>query len=77
MDHADHVALLSDGVPDTPGEWADLGAGDGAFTLALAELLPAGSMIHAIDSDPGALAELGRVGPPPVLVRDLEGGSCS
>jgi len=60
VDHADHVALLRGGGPEEPGTWADLGAGEGAFTLALAELLPAGSMIHAIDRDPRALAELGR-----------------
>ena len=60
MDHADHVALLRDGVPNEPGVWADLGAGEGAFTLALADLLPAGSTIHAIDRDARALAELGR-----------------
>lgn len=54
MDHADHVRLLRDGV--TAGVWADLGAGPGAFTLALADLLPAGSVIHAIDEDAKALA---------------------
>lgn len=31
--------------------WADLGCGSGTFTLALAELLSAGSHIHAIDHD--------------------------
>ena len=71
MDHADHVALLRDGVvaADARGGtssagatevWADLGAGTGAFTLALAELLPAGSTIHAVDRDAGSLAELER-----------------
>ena len=60
MDHADHVRLLRDGVPDTTGTWADLGAGEGAFTLALADLLPPDSTIHAIDRDRGALAELER-----------------
>ncbi len=55
MDHADHVRLLRDGV--TAGVWADLGAGEGAFTLALAELLPADSVIHAVDKDAKALAE--------------------
>ena len=58
MEHADHVALLRDGVPSVPGVWADLGAGKGAFTLALADLLPAGSLIYAIDKDTGALREL-------------------
>ena len=42
---------------DVIGIWGDLGAGEGAFTLALADLLPAGSTIHAVDKDRGALAE--------------------
>lgn len=68
MNHADHVALLegepgirsSAGIPlrGTGGIWADLGAGDGAFTLALAELLGAGATIHAIDRDRSVLAHL-------------------
>src|SRR5919109_898496 len=58
MDHADHVRLLRDGVPHEPGTWADLGAGEGAFTLALADLLPPGSVIYAIDKDANALREL-------------------
>ena len=56
MDHADHVALLRDAV--TPGgTWADIGAGTGAFTLALADLLGPGSRIVAVDRDGGALRE--------------------
>src|SRR5438445_4511538 len=58
MDHADHVRLLRQAVPRESGTWADLGAGSGAFTLALADLLPAGSTIHAIDKDAEALREL-------------------
>ncbi len=54
MRHADHVALLRDGVPPG-GTWADLGSGEGAFTLALAELLGPGSGIHSVDTDGGAL----------------------
>jgi trans-aconitate methyltransferase len=58
MEHADHVRLLRGGVPaNEVGVWSDLGAGPGAFTLALADLLPAGSTIHAVDKDSGALAE--------------------
>lgn len=60
MDHADHVALLRDGVRRVRSAWADLGAGTGAFTVALADLLPAGSTIYAIDRDGAALAELER-----------------
>ncbi len=58
MEHADHVRLLRDGVPGTGGEravWADLGAGTGAFTLALAELLGPGATIYAVDRDAAAL----------------------
>ena len=35
--------------------WADLGAGEGAFTLALAELLGPGATIHVLDRDRRAL----------------------
>ncbi len=38
--------------------WADLGCGTGTFTLALANLLPAGSIIHAVDRDQQALAAI-------------------
>jgi SAM-dependent methyltransferase len=41
-----------------PTTWADLGCGDGTFTLALAHLLVAGSMIHAIDRDRAALRKI-------------------
>ena len=60
MNHADHVRLLQGGVPRETGTWADLGAGEGAFTLALADLLPPDAVVHAIDKDRGALAELER-----------------
>ena len=35
--------------------WADFGAGAGAFTLALADVLGAGAEIHALDRDGKAL----------------------
>jgi ubiquinone/menaquinone biosynthesis C-methylase UbiE len=57
VDHADHVRLLRDGVP-RGGRWADLGAGTGAFTLALAELIGPGGEVSAVDRDRGALREL-------------------
>jgi ubiquinone/menaquinone biosynthesis C-methylase UbiE len=59
MDHADHVRLLRAGVT-RGGRWADLGAGTGAFTLALAELLGPGGEVVAVDRDGGALRELER-----------------
>jgi len=39
--------------------WADLGAGEGAFTLALADLLGPGAHITAVDKDAGALGAIG------------------
>ena len=60
MDQADHVALLRPGVPAGGGVWADLGAGSGAFTLALAELLGPGAGIVALARDGEALAEAER-----------------
>ena len=45
-----------------PGEtWADIGAGTGAFTLALADLLGPGGRIVALDRDAGALLENARL----------------
>jgi len=53
----DAVSLLSPpGRQLQPaGHWLDLGAGDGTFTRALAELLPAGCTIEAVDRDASAL----------------------
>lgn len=56
MEHADHVRLLQGGVAVSGGVWADLGSGEGAFTLALADLLGPGATIHAVDRDRGALS---------------------
>jgi SAM-dependent methyltransferase len=53
--HADHVRLLRDGVPRRGGVWADLGSGEGAFTLALAELIGPSGEIYSVDLDASAL----------------------
>jgi ubiquinone/menaquinone biosynthesis C-methylase UbiE len=55
MDHADHVRLLRDGVRGGGMTWADLGSGEGAFTLALADLLGPHGSIHSVDRDRRAL----------------------
>lgn len=57
MRRRDAVELLAGSGVDAlgPTTWADLGCGDGTFTLALAELLPSGSSIHALDRDASAL----------------------
>jgi SAM-dependent methyltransferase len=62
--HADLVDLLRGGVNSIGGRWADLGAGEGAFTLALADLLGPGAYVTAVDRDgsatSGLVAEVGR-----------------
>ena len=58
MNHSDLVGLIEDGVTERGGRWADLGAGAGAFTLALADLLGPGAHITAVDRDAGALRNL-------------------
>jgi ubiquinone/menaquinone biosynthesis C-methylase UbiE len=51
------MRLLSGGVTPKGGSWADLGAGEGAFTLALADLLGSEGLIYAVDKDRRALSE--------------------
>ena len=59
VNHTDLVGLLRDGVDAKGGQWADLGAGEGAFTLALADLLGPGAHITAVDREAGSLRDLG------------------
>ena len=54
MDHADHVALIRGGVEGAGPRWLELGAGEGAFTLALADVLGPGPD-RAVDRDRRAL----------------------
>jgi SAM-dependent methyltransferase len=57
MDHADHVALIRGGVEGAGKQWLELGAGEGAFTLALADVLGPGAEILASDRDARALRQ--------------------
>jgi ubiquinone/menaquinone biosynthesis C-methylase UbiE len=61
MDHADHVALIRNGIPKPGGVWADFGSGHGAFTLALAEILEPGGRIYSVDRQAAALHQQARV----------------
>lgn len=51
MDHKDHVDLLRPANLSQGGVWADFGAGSGAFTLALSELVGLKAEIYAVDKD--------------------------
>ncbi|MGD0879138.1 MAG: class I SAM-dependent methyltransferase [Anaerolineales bacterium] len=60
MDHTDHVDLLRPALLAPGGRWADLGAGSGAFTLALRELVGRQAILYAVDRDRLRLGELER-----------------
>jgi len=57
MDARDAVQLIAPAV--RPGErWADLGAGGGTFTIALARLVGPTGAVHAVDRDASAVRAL-------------------
>ena len=58
MDHTDHVALIRAGLEGAGARWLELGAGSGAFTLALLDLVGDEADVVAIDRDQGALRSL-------------------
>ena len=68
MEIHDAIELLRDAVGSSRGVWADLGAGTGTFTRALAALLADGSTIYAVDDDASAVRAL-RALPPARGVR--------
>jgi ubiquinone/menaquinone biosynthesis C-methylase UbiE len=59
LNHDDLVDLIRDGIAEPGGRWADLGAGAGAFTFALAELVGPDAQITAVDKDTRAVSGLG------------------
>jgi ubiquinone/menaquinone biosynthesis C-methylase UbiE len=59
VNHADHVQLIEKGIGrDSGGVWADLGAGSGAFTLALRDIAGSKAAIIAVDRDWASLQAL-------------------
>jgi ubiquinone/menaquinone biosynthesis C-methylase UbiE len=54
------IGLLKNGIETTshPQRWADLGAGQGLFTVALSQTLTEGSTIVAVDKDVSALGQI-------------------
>jgi SAM-dependent methyltransferase len=68
MDSRDAAKLIAHGVH--AGErWADLGAGTGTFTLALARLIGPAGAIYAVDRDAAAVRAL------EALAKDPEDGA--
>ena len=61
MNHDDHIALITGGIDRQDRLWAELGSGTGAFTLALADVLPNSARIISVDKDRGALERQQRV----------------
>ena len=55
MNHADHLQLIAAGVERAGGLWADIGAGSGAFTLALRDLAGPDVDLIAVDRDRAGL----------------------
>ena len=58
MEHTDHVNLLRPANLPQGGIYADFGAGSGAFTLALRELIGSDATIYAVDDQRSSLAKL-------------------
>jgi SAM-dependent methyltransferase len=53
LTHSDLVGLIRGGVAGSV--WAELGSGEGAFTMALADLLGPDGVIYSVDRDASAI----------------------
>lgn len=60
MEHHEAIALIGPGIGRPGGTWADLGAGNGVFSRALAALIGPAGTVYAVDRDARALRDLGR-----------------
>ena len=58
MNHDDYLNLLKPADLPSGGVWADLGAGAGAFTLALRDILGPDVEMYAVDADAARLKDL-------------------
>lgn len=71
VEHDEAVSLIRSAAPQPAGTWADLGAGSGVFTRALAELLGAGGMVYAVDRKPRSIAAAPGAAPTEVIQADF------
>jgi len=62
-------SLIERGVVPGNGDWADLGAGVGTFTLALAQLLSSSATVYAVERDRKALRALRELESTPATAR--------
>lgn len=62
MEIADAADLIRPAVTHLGGVWADLGAGSGTFTFALASLLGKDGVVYAVDREGHGLTIGGRAG---------------
>jgi ubiquinone/menaquinone biosynthesis C-methylase UbiE len=60
MNLQDAIKLIQPGLLNQtqPSTWADLGCGDGLFTIALSNLLKEGSIVYAVDENKSALNKI-------------------
>lgn len=61
MNHQEHIQLISEGIIKRGGVWADMGSGEGAFTLALREILGEDAEIYSVDKNPSSLKKQERI----------------
>lgn len=60
MQLSEAITMIEKGIADPSGNWADIGAGTGLFTLALGHLLREDATVYAVDKNPHGLYRLTR-----------------
>jgi precorrin-6B methylase 2 len=63
LNHSEALGLLHPATIRQGETWADLGAGTGTFSKALAELVGPTGTVHAVDKDKHALSDLAWLNP--------------